>query len=219
MWVGERRPWRVIVADDHPIVRVAITEMVERDPELSLAGAASDGLAALRLIDERSADVAVIDLGMPELDGIEIALRCRAAGTCRILIFTALDDADAAHRCLSAGARGYLTKDSGLAMLSAGIHAVARDEIVVAEHLRLGVLGRVGETSAGEHRDGRARLSPRETLVLSCAAEGMTATQIGRSLHISEGTVKTYLARVYDKLGVRGRSAAVAEAIRHGMLD
>ena len=209
---------RVLLVDDHPVVRRGLRALLEELPELEPVGEAADGAAAIRLLDQFQQagqprpDVVLMDLRMdPGMNGVE-ATRLITARTDppSVLVLTVYStDADILA-AVEAGATGYLLKDAPPEELAAAVRAAARGETVLAPPVAARLMGRV--------RAGRPALSPRETEILELLAEGLANRQISRRLFISEATVKTHLVHVYEKLGVDSRTAAVAAARTGGLL-
>jgi DNA-binding NarL/FixJ family response regulator len=191
---------RVLLADDHPVVRTGLTGMLAAEPDLEIVGEAASGDEAVALALRLAPDVILMDLRMPGGDGVSATARIRAERPdAKIMVLTTYDtDADIL-RAVEAGAAGYLLKDLPVAELADAIRAAARGETVLA--------GPPAET-----------LSARESAVLSLAARGLTNAEIGRELFISEATVKTHLTRACAKLRVSGRTAAVARALEIGAI-
>ena len=206
----------VLVADDHPVYRGAIVGIVEAHPELELAGEADTGRKALELIVSVRPNVAVVDLRMPELDGMKV-LRAvvRDRLPTRVVLLTAEVKGAVAHEALAEGAAGYLSKGSGAPELSAAILTVARGGTVLDPAIHAGLAEEIRARAA--HAPGL--LSDREMEVLRLTAEGHSAPEIGKRLYLSAATVKTHLQRIYEKLGVNDRASAVAEGMRRGMLE
>ena len=211
-----RLPARVVVADDHPLFRDGLTRRIADRPELDLVGEASDGADALAAIRSLRPDVAVLDIRMPRLDGIKIAAAVTRDGLeTRVMILSAHLESALVFKALAAGARAFLSKDADRGEVCEAIIAVARGEVVLPPGVHSGL---VGQIRANAPRDTLS-LTLREREVLALIADGASAPQIGRQLHLSTGTVKTHLARLYEKLGVSDRAAAVAEAMRRGLLE
>jgi DNA-binding NarL/FixJ family response regulator len=205
-------PTRVLIADDHPVVRDGLIGMFAADPDFVVVGEASDGSEALRLAEAAKPDVILMDLRMPSGDGVSAITRIRAdRPAARIIVLTTYDtDADILP-AVEAGATGYLLKDTPRADLVRAIRAAARGETVLAPT----VAGRLMTRMRGPAPEA---LSAAQTQVLALVARGMTNGEIGRKLFISEATVKTHLLRACGKLGVSGRTAAVTKAIEIGAL-
>jgi DNA-binding NarL/FixJ family response regulator len=204
---------RVLLADDHPVVRTGLTGMLAGEAGLEIVGEAGSGEEALAMARALRPDVILMDLRMPGGDGVTATRRIRAElpGTAVLVLTTFDTDADIL-RAVEAGAAGYLLKDLPRADLAAAIRAAARGETVLAPAVAGRLLTRMRAGNAGE------ALSRRETAVLGLAARGLTNIEIGRELFISEATVKTHLMRASAKLGVSGRTATVARAMQLGAL-
>jgi two-component system nitrate/nitrite response regulator NarL len=207
---------RVVVADDHPLFRDGLVRRIKERAELEFVGEAADGAEAIAKIRELRPDVAVVDFKLPEIDGIAVAAAvARDELPTRVLMLSAFDDSGLVYRALSAGARAYLCKDADRQDVCDTIVAVARGKVVVPSELQVGLADQI---RARGQVDGE-RLTPREREVLALIASGASAPQIGDRLHLSTGTVKTHLLHLYDKLGVSDRAAAVAEAMRRGLIE
>ncbi|MEU0237046.1 response regulator transcription factor [Nocardiopsis sp. NPDC006198] len=206
---------RVLLVDDHPVVREGIRGMLGAEPDLSVVGDAASGPEALALVAALSPDVVLMDLRMPGGDGVSATERITADHPgAHVLVLTTYDTDGDILRAVEAGATGYLLKDTPRAALADAVRAAARGETVLTGRVAGKLLSGMRQRTAPP----AAVLSPRETEVLRLAAEGRTNAAIGRALHISQTTVKTHLVRVYDKLGVGDRTAAVSRAIRRGLL-
>ena len=204
---------RVLLADDHPVVRAGVTGMLASEPGLEIVGEAGSGDEAVDMARALRPDVILMDLRMPGGDGVSATRRIRAElpGTAVLVLTTFDTDADIL-RAVEAGAAGYLLKDLPRSDLAAAIRAAARGETVLAPAVAGRLLTRMRGGTPAE------ALSRREAAVLSLAARGLTNAEIGRELFISEATVKTHLARASAKLGVSGRTALVARAMQLGAL-
>ena len=203
---------RILVVDDHPVVRAGIRGMLESADDFRVVGEAEDGARAVEAATELTPDIVLIDLQMPNMDGAEATRRIRTAHPdTHVLILTTYDtDADIL-RAIEAGATGYLLKDSSREELFHGIRSAARGESVLAPSVASKIMGKV---SAG----GDARLSPREIDVLRMVADGLANKQIARRLFLSEATVKTHLLHLFRKLGVDSRTEAVTVALKRGVI-
>ncbi|MBO0609997.1 response regulator [Myceligenerans salitolerans] len=200
---------RVLVADDHPVVRSGLVGMLGVEPDLEVVGEADDGAEAVALSRELAPDVVLMDLRMPVLDGVGATTRIRAAESPpRVVVLTTYDtDADIL-RAVEAGATGYLLKDTPRADLVAGVRAAARGQTVLAPSVATRLVSSVRTD----------RLTPREVEVLTLVASGHSNAEIGAQLFITEATVKTHLIRVFTKLDVQDRTAAVWVAREQGWL-
>ncbi|MBB4945450.1 DNA-binding NarL/FixJ family response regulator [Kitasatospora gansuensis] len=205
---------RVLLVDDHPVVRRGLRAMVDDLPELTAVGEAADGAEALRVLEglEQRPDVVLMDLQMGAgMHGVEATRRITALpDPPAVLILTTYStDADILA-AVEAGATGYLLKDAPAEEVAAAVRAAARGETVLAPPVAARLLGRV--------RAGRPTLSPREAEILQLLALGLANKQISKRLFISEATVKTHLVHIYDKLGVDSRTAAIASGLTSGLI-
>jgi DNA-binding NarL/FixJ family response regulator len=198
---------RVLLADDHPVVREGLRGMLDAEPDIEVVGEAASGPEAVALAGQLRPDVVLMDLRMPGGDGVEATRRL--TGTTVVVLTTYDSDADIL-RAVEAGAAGYLLKDTPRTVLADSVRAAAKGETVLAPTVASRLLGRM--------RAPEAPLSTRETEVLALVAGGLTNSEIGRRLFVSEATVKTHLLRACAKLGVSGRTAAVTKAIEIGAL-
>jgi two-component system nitrate/nitrite response regulator NarL len=213
--MGESRA-SVVVADDHPVYRGAIAGIVEAHPELELVGEAETGRKALELIVGVRPDVAVVDVRMPDLDGIGVLRAVVRDGLpTRVMLLSAEVDGATAHDAVAAGAAGYVSKQSGAADIGKAIMAVAHGDTVLAPEIQSGLAAEIRARAETSPR----LLSDRELEVLKMTADGRSAPEIGRELYLSAATVKTHLQRIYEKLGVTDRASAVAEGMRRGLLE
>lgn len=207
---------RVLVADDHPLFREALAETVEQRPGLELVGKVGSGREALATIRDDLPEVAVLDMKMPELDGMEVVdAVTRDELPTRVLLLSAFLDSALAYRALGAGAAGYLSKDSTGERICDAIVAVARGETVLDPEVQAGVAREIRMRAENE----RPALTAREREILRLTADGRSAPQIAEQLYLSPTTVRTHLQHLYEKLGVSDRAAAVAEAMRQRLLE
>ena len=206
----------MLAADSHPLYRDALARVIRERPELELVGQASDGRAALAAIGSRRPDVAVIDRTLTGLSGEQILNAVGRDGLrTRVVMLAAEPDPGVVYAAIANGAAGYLTKHADARELCDAISAVARGRTVLSPRLQTGIAGEIRLRSAVE----RPVLSEREREILKLVAAGLTAPRIGRQLCLATPTVKTHLHHVYEKLGVAERAAAVAEAMRRGLLE
>ncbi|HWD79241.1 MAG TPA: response regulator transcription factor [Kribbella sp.] len=206
---------RVLVVDDHPVVRSGLSGMLSVTEDITVVGEAGDGLEALALVDSTSPDVVLMDLRMPRMDGVAATGAIVASHpSTRVLVLTTYDtDTDILH-AVEAGAAGYLLKDTPHADLLNGIRAAARGETVLAPPVAARLMSRLRTPAA----PAAAQPSPRELEVLAAVARGLSNAEIGRELFIGEATVKTHLQRLFAKLDVDDRTRAVTVAIERGLL-
>jgi DNA-binding NarL/FixJ family response regulator len=205
-------PIRLLIADDHPVVRDGLRAMLATQPDMELIGEAATGTEAVAQAQAFLPDVVLMDLQMPDLDGPgAIATLREQAPEVRVLVLTTYGtDADIT-RAVDAGATGYLLKDAPREQLFGAIRAAARGEAVLSPSVATRVLGRM-------RAPAEEALSPRELEILQAVARGLSNKDIGRQLYVSEATVKTHLLRVFGKLGVDDRTAAVTVALERGII-
>jgi DNA-binding NarL/FixJ family response regulator len=217
----------VLVVDDQRVVREGLATIVGTLPGVEVIGLAADGAEAIRLVDEQEPDVVLMDLRMPETDGIQAtaAIRTRHPATQVVVLTTYADDASIVE-ALSAGATGYLTKDATRDDIRRALEAAAGGQGVLdpAVQARLLEAARAG-VQAGRNRSGVPRvplpdgLTEREAEVLALIAAGHSNGEIARQLYVSEATVKTHVNRILAKTGARDRTQAAAYAYRHGLTE
>ena len=208
---------RVVVADDHPLFREGIERAVRERPELELVAGAADGREALERIRDLEPGVAVVDLKLPGLDGLQILNAVTRDGLpTRVLFLSASGDPEVVFRAVQGGAAGYFLKEADREAILDAIAAVARGRTVTDPNLQAGVFDQIRLRGTG---DDRPILTAREREVLTLMAEGLSGPQIADRLIVALPTVKTHQARLYEKLGVSERAAAVAEAMRRGLLE
>ncbi len=205
-------PIRLLIADDHPVVRDGLSSMFARDPEFEVLGEAADGAVAVRLARALKPDVILMDLRMPRMDGLTAITELARQGIAsRVLVLTTYDTDSHVLPAIEAGATGYLLKDAPRDELLRAVRAAARGEAVLSPSVAARLMSRVRTPGAG-------LLSQRELEVLELVAAGTTNREAAGRLFISEATVKTHLLNIYAKLGVGDRAAAVAEAFNRGLL-
>lgn len=206
---------RVIVADDHPLYREGVVRAIKERPDLELVGQCGDGRTAIALIEELSPDVALLDMRMPSLGGLQVITALSDAGSpTRALVLSAFNDSALVYDAIGAGAHGYVIKDADRQTICDAIVSVARGDTVFSTDLHDGLAKQI----RAHHNDQRPTLSPRERQILSLTAEGRSSPEIARLLFLSTSTVKTHLQNIYEKLDVSDRAAAVAKALREGVL-
>ena len=203
---------RLLVVDDHPVVRAGMVAVLGEEGDFEVVGEAANGAEALGLVPRLQPDVVLMDLRMPVMYGAEATARITAEpGAPKVLVLTTYDtDADIV-RAVEAGARGYLLKDAPTGVLADAIRRAARGETVLAPPVAARLADRL-------RAPARPELTGREVEVLGLVARGMSNADIGRALFIGEATVKTHLLRVFAKLGVDDRTRAVTVALERGLL-
>ncbi len=208
---------RILIADDHLIIRQGIRLILETGEDFELVGEAADGAEALRLCRELHPDMVLMDLRMPGMDGITAIERLRIEmPKIGVVILTTFNEDNLMRRGLRAGAKGYLLKDTSRERLFHAIQAAARGETLLAPEMLLKLLN--GAENPAPIEGGMLKLSEREMEVLAAVARGERSKEIALKLGISERTVKAHLASIYNKLGVDSRAAAIAIAAQRGLL-
>lgn len=222
---------RVLVVDDHPIVRSGLVGLLGLETDMAVVGEAADGQDAITRVAALRPDVVLMDLRMPHLDGVGATARIAAEfPSSRIVVLTTYDTDSDIIRAVEAGASGYLLKDTPRLQLVEAVRAAARGETVLAPPVAARLVSRlrspqtppseIGPNGGGMPSAGTSAnpLTPREVEVLSAVSRGLSNAEIGRALFIGEATVKTHLLRVFAKLGVDDRTRAVTTAMELGIL-
>lgn len=200
---------RVLVADDHPVVRHGIMANLKSEGDVTVVAEAGDGVEALALIKQHLPDVVMLDLRMPGLDGLDVVTEvCKLKLTSKVIVMTTFDSEEDVQRSMRAGARGYLLKDSTHEEILDAIRSVT----VGQTYLPARIVQKVAEVLR------KPELSPREIEVLNCVAAGKSNKEIAAQLFIAEGTVKTHVKSVLQKLDVAGRTGAIREAVQRGLV-
>ena len=211
---------RIVLVDDQELVRAGFRMVLDAQPDMEVVGEAGDGLAATRLLRTVAADVAVMDVRMPRLDGIETTRQiCQAGDRPRVLMLTTFDLDEYAYSALKAGASGFLLKDVPPEELLFGIRAVHSGDAVVAPSTTRRLINRFAPlfpAGDGPAPPDLACLTAREREVLAGIADGKSNREIARLLRVSEKTVKAHVSAVLAKLGVQDRTQAAVYAVRHG---
>lgn len=206
---------RVLIADDEELVRTGLRLILGTEPDLEVVGEAADGIEALALVASLAPDVVLLDIRMPGLDGIEVARRLAGTGsTASVVVLTTFDNDDYVFAALAAGACGFLLKDAPATQLVSAIRAAAAGDAVLAPSVTRRVVDELGRRRAPAGIDRLQALTGRERDVLSLMAQGCSNAEIGARLFITEGTVKTHVARILGKLEVRDRLQAVVLAYK-----
>jgi DNA-binding NarL/FixJ family response regulator len=215
-------PVRVLVVDDQALVREGLMTLLQAARDIDPIAAAADGEEAVALCARHRPDVVLMDLRMPKLDGVEATRRIRAAQPqTEIVVLTTHADQASILDALRAGARGYLTKDAGIAEISRAVHAAADHQALLdtVVHSRLIAAATAGARPAPTPASLPDELTPREAEVLSLIARGLSNREIAATLVVSEATVKTHINHVFAKIGARDRAQAVHYAYTHGLAD
>ncbi|HEY9640029.1 MAG TPA: response regulator transcription factor [Coleofasciculaceae cyanobacterium] len=199
---------RVLVVDDHPVVRRGLVMMLEEVPDILVVGQAGNGHEALALFSQQQPDVTLMDLRMPEMDGVAtITAICAEFPAARIIVLTTYDGDEEIYRALRAGAKGYLLKDAEPDVLLNAIHVVLNEQQYIPHKVAAKLVQRMNHPE----------LSQRELEVLQLVAQGMSNLEISAALNISEGTVKSNINRIFGKLGAKDRTQAAIIALKRGI--
>jgi RNA polymerase sigma factor (sigma-70 family) len=200
---------KILVADDHPYVRDGIVSLVATERDMQVVAQAGDGAEAVALSKKHQPDIVLLDLRMPQMDGLDVITQIQSLGLpCKVVVLTTYESEQDIHLALKAGARGYLLKDTPRPMLLEAIRQVHRGETSIPP--------RIGQKLV--EKMNRPELTERESEILRLIAEGKSNKEIGDNLGITEGTVKTHVKSLLSKLKAPGRTAAVKEAVHRGLV-
>lgn len=222
---------RVLVVDDHPVMRSGIAGLLEGEADFDVVGTASSGEEAVALAAELAPDVVLMDLRMPGMGGVEATRQIRATRQIKatphispntpaphVLVFTTYETDDQILAAIEAGAVGYLLKSALTDELTAGVRSVAAGQTVLAPSIAAQLVARVARSGGSKNQADAPKLTPRETEILSLVADGLSNPAIAARLVIGESTVKTHLLHVFEKLDVSDRTRAVTRALELGIL-
>ncbi len=210
---------KILVADDHLIIRQGLRLILETESDFELVGEASDGNEALSLCKKLKPDIVLMDLRMPNMDGLTAIEKLRVGQPAiAVVILTTFNEDELMLRGLQAGARGYLLKDTDRSTLFDTIRAAARGETLLKPEIMARVLAQKNVSTTGAKLNEPTNLTERELEVLEAVARGERSKEVASHLGISERTVKAHLASIYNKLGVDSRAAAIAVAAQMGLL-
>jgi two-component system, NarL family, nitrate/nitrite response regulator NarL len=206
---------RVLAADRHPLFREGLVRAIRQRARLQLVGEVADGRAALDRIVRHEPDVAIVDVDLRELDGAQVLNAVVRDGIpTRVLLMSAAVDPDDVHSAIAAGAAGVLSKHTGAGELCRAVETAAAGDVALCPKAQTGLAVAIRKRALHP----RPILCDRDEQILLLVAEGRTAAEIGRALHLSTGTVKSCLLTIYERLGVSERAAAVAAALRRGLI-
>lgn len=210
---------RVLIADDEELVRTGLQMIIEGEDDLSVIGEAKDGEEAVRMVLELEPDVVLMDIRMPGLDGLEATRRLLRNGeTARVVLLTTFDLDEYVYEALRVGASGFLLKDAPAAQLVTAIRAAAAGDALLAPSITRRLIDDFTRRSPRSSPPDLQTLTPREVDVLRCLARGLSNAEIAEELFVSEATIKTHVARILMKLGVRDRVQAVIAAYESGLV-
>jgi NarL family two-component system response regulator LiaR len=212
---------RILIADDHALVREGTRQRLEREEDFEVVGEAADGEEAVRLTKQLKPNVAIIDIAMPNLNGIEATKRIKESQpSTAVLVLSAYDNDQYIYAVLEAGASGYLLKNVRGHQLVDAIRDVRAGEVVLDPHVARKVVQWFSSLSRGERAEGLPEhFSERELEVLKLAAKGMSNKEIAAELSLSVRTVQSHLGNIFDKLGVSSRTEAVLRALKEGWIS
>jgi DNA-binding NarL/FixJ family response regulator len=211
---------KIVIADDHHLVRQGIRALIEKHADLQVMGEAQDGVEALELVEKLRPDVLILDINMPRLGGIDVANRIRELNVaCQVLVLSMYSDESIVKRAFRNGVRGYLLKKSIAEDLVLAINTVARRQRYVSRELSV-VLGTspLRLRNVLDDKDAFDRLTPREREVCQLIADGLTNNAIAHRLNISVKTVEKHRANLMEKLGIQDVASLIREAIKHGIV-
>jgi two-component system nitrate/nitrite response regulator NarL len=207
---------RVVVADDHPLYREGVVRALKASGQIEVVAEAEDGRTALAALQEHRPDVAVLDYKLPGLDGLAVTHAVVRDGlTTRVLLLSALTDGGIVYKALETGAAGYVAKEARREEIVDAVLACARGDNILSAELASGLVSEIRLRS----RDDAPILTDREHEILRLIASGRSLPEIAKELYLGVTTVKTHVQHLYAKLGVSDRAAAVAEAMRHGLIE
>jgi DNA-binding NarL/FixJ family response regulator len=209
----------VLLADDHPIVRQGLRHLLEAEPNLSVAGEASNGLEAVQLVEKFKPDVLIVDIVMPELNGLEVLkqVRERSSKTCCIVL--SMQSADVyVVEALKAGALGYVLKETGPSELLSAVHQVIKGQRYLSPRISERLIDMLIESSQKSTADPYQTLTNREREILQMAAEGLSSAEIAKRLSISPRTAELHRGRMMNKLGLKNQTELIRYAFKRGIL-
>lgn len=213
---------RIVLAEDHAVVREGTRNLLELEPDFEVVGEAATGVEAVEVAGREHPDVAILDIGMPEMNGIEATRQIKARWPdINVLVLTAYDDDEYVFAFVEAGAAGYLLKDVPAEEVIRAVRAVHAGEPVLHPAVMKKLMARFAGQPAGSSigTSEVELLSEREREVLTLAARGLTNATIGDKLNLSPRTIQTHMRNIFAKLSVSSRTEAVVSAVRHGLVD
>ena len=215
-------PVRIVIADDHDVIRSGFASLLDTQPDFTVIGTASDGIEAVRVSRELQPDVVLMDIRMPRIDGIEATrqLTSQGSNSPRILVLTTFDLDEYVYDALRAGASGFLLKDVTAEQLFEAVRVIAAGDALLAPGITRRLIAEFAQrpTAAPQPMPALQELTPRETQVLQHVAEGLSNSEIADRLVVTEETVKTHVSRILNKLGLRDRTQAVVAAYETGLV-
>ena len=211
---------RVLLVDDEELVRTGLQMILDAEPDIDVVGQAADGAEALDLVETVSPDIVLMDIRMPRMDGLEATRRiCATVNGTRVVVLTTFDVDEHVYSALAAGASGFLLKDAPASQLVHAIRVAAAGDALLAPSVTRRLIQQFAESRQPPRPELPVDLTGRETEVLTLMAEGLSNAEIAQRLVVGDATVKTHVARVLAKLGVRDRVQAVVLAYRSGLVS
>jgi two-component system, NarL family, response regulator DevR len=214
------RTVRILIADDHSVVRAGLRALLERQSHLRVVVEAASGEEAVKQAQAHQPDVAVLDIRMPGISGIEACRKItEAVPGCKVIILTSYAEDELLMSAIQAGASGYVLKRIGDNELVQAVERVSRGEGMLDPAMTASVFAEVRKANQAQHAAAFSELTPQEMVVLARVAEGMTNRQIAVSLYLGEGTVRNYVSSVLSKIGAANRAEAAAYAVKHNISE
>jgi len=211
---------RVLLVDDEELVRTGLRMILDAEPDITVVGEAADGQSALTQVERLQPDVVLMDVRMPRMDGLEATRRIGARETAvKVVVLTTFDLDEHVYAALSAGASGFLLKDAPASQLVHAIHVANAGDALLAPSITRRLITQFANRHPAPRPELPSDLTTRETAVLTLMADGLSNAEIASRLFLGEATVKTHVARVLAKLGVRDRVQAVVLAYRSGLVN
>ena len=210
---------RILIVDDHEVVRIGLRSLLERVPQFTVVGETDSGARAVELTDQLRPDVVVMDIRMPELNGVEACRRIKARHPdVKVIMLTSYPDDEMVFGAVMAGASGYVLKQAGSTELIEAIRTVARGESLLDPSVTGKLLERMRSMGTDEAQHPHEKLNPQERRILALIAEGKTNREIAETLYLSEKTVRNYVSMILSKLGLANRAEAAAYAVRQNLV-
>jgi DNA-binding NarL/FixJ family response regulator len=210
-------PIRVLIVDDHEMVREGLMAMLRPEPDIEVVGQTGLGAAVAKLVENTRPDVVLLDARLPDVGGVEVCRRLvRTHPGVSVIILTTYTDVELVEECIQAGARGYVVKDVERFSLKESIRAVSRGQAVIAPQVAGQIMERIRSRRPGERRP--AGLSPSQVAILRLISRGHSNREIAADVHLSENTVKTHVQEIFRKLGVHNRVEAAILAGKSGWI-
>lgn len=210
---------RLLIIDDHEMVREGLKAILMTEPDFSIVGDAANAAQALELVERLQPDILLLDVRLPDASGVEV---CRTVTErfpkTAVIVLTTFTDEELVAQCVQAGARGYIVKDIERFDLKRSIRAVARGEGAIDSKAAVALLAQLRRAPQVNHEPSPEQLSSQQLVILRLVAQGLSSREIATQLYLSENTVKSYVQEILHRLGVKNRTEAVMVAVKHGWL-